>query len=225
MKTLFHASTLLLLLLAALPAVSDDQQKAQKLLNKVTAMAADASGRRAVSLAISGALSASRQELARTRHLLNLNYGDVFLVYSLAKSGSTLDEIGAQMKSGKTAWQIASERNANWKQLASDAKKLNGKIDDNLLRYFTHRKADLERDVTDGYNPLFDSVVADTRVSPDDVTEAQNRYAFLRDHAGVVTDGKLDTISEHAAQNTSRPDPIRNGGPTNPDTNTRPTPH
>jgi hypothetical protein len=40
-----------------------------------------------------------------------------------------------------------------------------------------------------------------------------------------VTDGKLDTISEHAAQNTSRPDPIRNGGPTNPDTNTRPTPH
>jgi hypothetical protein len=225
MKSLVHASSLVLLLLAALPAVSDDQQKAQKLLNKVTAMATDASGRRAVSLAISGAVSASRPELARIRHLMNLNYGDVFLVYYLARSGSTLDEIGAQMKSGKTAWQIASERNANWKQLASDAKKLNGKIDDNLLRYFTHRKADLERDVTDGYNPLFDSVVADNRVSPDDVTEAQNRYAFLRDHAGVMTDGKLDTISEHAAQNTSRPDPIRNGGPTNPDTNTRPTPH
>jgi hypothetical protein len=188
-------------------------------------MATDSSGRRAVSLALSGAVSASRPELARIRHLMNLNYGDLFLVYYLAKSGSTLDEIGAQMKSGKTVWQLASERNANWKQLASDAKKLNGKIDDNLLRYFAHRKADLERDVTDGYNPLFDSVVADNKVTPEDISEAQNRYAFLRDHAGVVTDGKLDTVSEKAAQNTSRPDPIRNGGPSNPDTNTRPSPH
>src|ERR1700694_2326067 len=110
MKSLVHAFSLVLLLLAALPAVSDDQQKAQKLLNKVTAMASDASGRRAVSLAISGAVSASRPELARIRHMMNLNYGDVFLVYYLAKSGSTLDEICGQIKRGQTVWEIPNER-------------------------------------------------------------------------------------------------------------------
>jgi hypothetical protein len=200
----------LLLLLMALPALSDDQQKAQNLLGKVTAIAMDPNGRRAVSLAISDTVAATRAELVQRRRAMNLSYGDLFLAYYLAKGGLNLDEIGSQIKSGKTVWQIAGEKGSDFKQLATNAKKLNGEVDKNLLRHFAKQKADAERNLADGYNPILDSVKADNNVSPEQITDAQNRYIFLRDHAGVAVAGNLDTVNEKAAQS-ARPDPVRNG--------------
>ena len=47
-------------LLVASPAFSDDQQKAQKEINKITAMATDFDGRRVVNLSISEMFKVSR---------------------------------------------------------------------------------------------------------------------------------------------------------------------
>jgi hypothetical protein len=194
--------------LVPLLAASDDQQKAHKILNKVTAMAIDPAGKRAVSLSISQCLSVGRGELAQRRHAMNMNYGDIFIAYELVKSAGKIDDIAAKIKAGKTVWQAADEMNADWKQIANEAKKVNGKVDTNLLEHFTKRKAEHERDLAEGYDPFLDTVAADSKVSQPDVEEAQKRYVFLRDHAGVVSDATLDTSTEKSAR-IVRPDPVR----------------
>ena len=204
---------LLLFFLVPLLAASDEQQRAHKLLNKVTAMATDPSGKRAVSLAMSECLSVGREELAQRRHAMNMNYGDLFVAYQLLKSGAKMDEIAAKLKSGETIWQAADEQHANWKQITSEGKKLSGKVDANLLRHFTNRKAEAARDQSDAYDPFRDSVKADGDVSQQEIEDAQQRYAFLRDHAGVMAGGTLDTSTEQSAR-TVRTDPVRTGGPT-----------
>lgn len=225
MNRVVCASSLLMILLAAWSAAaSDDQQKAQKTLNKITAMATDSTGRRAVSEAVSFTVSAPRQELAMRRHAMGLNYGEIFLAYELVKSGATMDEIGAQLKSGKSIWQIANERQANWKLIGSEAKKANSRIDINLLKHLSKSKADAERELADGYDPFADQTSADSQVSPQDISEAQERYSFLKAHSLVVSDARLDLANEKAVQNV-RPDPVRNGGPQAEDQNIRPGPN
>jgi hypothetical protein len=211
-----------LILIPLLPLFSsaDDQQKAQKLLNQVKAMATDPAGRRAVSLATSEMVSVSRAELVRYRRAMDIDYGDLFIAYELVKSGAKMDDIVAQRKSGKTIWQIAEARVADWKQIANEAKKLNSRLEANLLKHFTNQKNSVERDRGDGYDPFLDNVIADGNVSQKDIEEAQKRYIFLHDHAGVTSDAMLDTGTEKAAR-TVRTDPIRSGGP---DTPTRPAP-
>lgn len=199
---------------------ANEQEKVQRLLNKVTAMAMDPAGRRAVSLAVCESLFVSRSELARQRREMDMNYGELFLTYQFIKSGAKMNNIVAQRTSGKTVWQMAEAQNANWKEIASEIKKLNGRIDVNLLKHFANRKADAERDRADGYDPYLDSVKADSNVSQQDLDDAQKRYMFLRDHAGVTSDASLDTATEKAVRNV-RPDPTRSGGP---ETVTRPTP-
>jgi hypothetical protein len=198
--------------LVPLLAASDDQQKAHKILNKVTAMTVDPAGKRAVSLSISQCLAVSRGELAQRRHAMNMNYGDIFIAYELVKGGAKIDDIATRIKAGKTVWQTADEMNADWKQIANEAKKMNGKVDVNLLEHFTKRKVEHERDLAEGYDPFLDTVAADSAVSQPEVEEAQKRYVFLRDHAGVVSDASLDTSTEKSAR-IVRTDPIRTGGP------------
>jgi hypothetical protein len=211
-----------LILIPLLPLFSsaDDQQKAQKLLNQVKAMATDPAGRRAVSLATSEIVLVSRSELVRRRRAMDIDYGELFIAYELVKSGVKMDDIVAQRKSGKTIGQIAEARGADWKQIASEAKKLNSRLEANLLKHFANQKNSVERDRGDGYDPFLDNVRADGNVSQKDIEEAQKRYLFLHDHAGVTSDAKLDTVTERAAR-TVRTDPIRSGGP---DTATRPSP-
>lgn len=199
--------------LVPLLAASDDQQKAHKTLNKVTAMSADLSGKRAVSLAMSQSLSVRRAELAERRQAMNVSYGDVFVVYQLVKSGKKMDDIAARMKTGKTVWQIADEEHADWKQIASEAKKVNGKVDNNLLAHFANKKGEAELDKADGYEPSVDTVAADNGVSKQDMDEAQERYVALRDRTSFG--GNLNTSDENAARQT-RTDPNSTGGPTNP---------
>ena len=208
------ARNLLFLLFSLVPilAASDEQQKAHKLLNKVTAMAIDPAGRRAVSLAMSQELSVDRKELAQRRRALNVSYGDLFIAYELAKSGTKIDDTAAKLKIGKTVWLAADEQHADWKQVANDARKLSSRVDSDLLRYFAKEKSEVERDRVDGYDPMMDSVKADGDVSREDIEDAQDRYTFLHDHAGAVPGSTLDVSTERAARQT-RPDPIRSAGP------------
>jgi hypothetical protein len=219
-----HIMFLLLVLLLASAAVADDQQKTQKFLNKVSAMATDPTGKRAVSLAVSDTMSIPRDEIARMRHLMNINYGDTLLAYSLVQAGMKIEDVMAQLRQGKSLAQLANDRHVDWKQILSNAKKTNSKIDDNLLKHFAKRNGDPEHALNDGYNPYIDTVKADGNVSPDEIVEAQRRYQFLYDHSGAPPGGTLDSVSEKAAREV-RSDPIRNGGPANPDTNTRPGPN
>jgi hypothetical protein len=205
----------LVFVLVPLLAASDDQQKAHKTLNKMTAMSADLSGRRAVSLAVSQYLSVRRAELAERRQAMNVSYGDLFVVYELVKSGKKMDDIAASMKTGKTVWQIADEEHADWKQIASEAKKVNSKVDNTLLAHFANKKGEAELDRADGYDPSVDSVAADNDLSKQEMEEAQQRYVALRDRITSGTGKNLDTSDENAARAT-RTDPVRTGGPTGP---------
>jgi hypothetical protein len=204
------ARNILLLLFCVIPvfATADDQQRAHKILNKLTAMAIDPAGKRAVSLAISQQLSVARDELAQRRHALNLSYGDLFVAYQLTKTGMLMDDLADKIKTGKTVWQAANELPADWKRIASEAKKLSGKVDNNLLAHFASKKSDAERERTDGYDPFRDTVKADTNVSPQEIEDAQQSYAFLRDHAGSVSGSNLDAVAEQAVR-TARPDPTK----------------
>jgi hypothetical protein len=124
-----------------------------------------------------------------------------------------MDVIAAKMKTGQTVWQTADEQYADWKQIASDAKKLNGKVDTNLFGHFGSNKAETQRDQADGYDPFRDSVTADNDVSKQEIEDAQQQYVFLRDHASVASASTLDTSTEKSARMV-RTDPVRSGGPT-----------
>jgi len=63
MKRLAHIPIAFLALSIAIPAFGDDQQKAEKQLHKIVAMATDATGRRVVSIVVADTLQARRPEL------------------------------------------------------------------------------------------------------------------------------------------------------------------
>jgi hypothetical protein len=207
------ARNLLFLLFFLIPllAASDEQQKAHKLLNKVNAMATDPAGKRAVSVAVAQQLSVTRGELTRHRREMNVNYGELFVAYQLLKTGTKMDGIAAKMRTGKTVWQAAEEEHADWKQIATEAKKLNARVDNNLIGHFANKKSEIERDRADGYDPSRDSVKADGDVSKQEIEDAQERYIFIRDHADARSYSNLDTSTEKAAEG-ARTDPVRTAG-------------
>jgi len=208
MRQSFCLLALLLATALAHPAWGDDQQKAEKQVHKVTAMATDATGRRVVSATVADTLSAKRPDLVMERRTMNINYGDLFIAHELVKKGMKMDDIAAQLKSGKKMADIANEQHLDWKQLASDAKKLNSKIEDNLYKHFLNGKADADRDAAENYDPTIDGVAADNDVSKDEIADAEHTYLVWRDRAEQARGSKLDTSSEKAAQG-ARGDPVR----------------
>ena len=192
----------------AVPARADDQQKTERLLHKITAMATDGTGRRVVSITVADILEAKRTDLVMERRALNLNYGDLYLAHVLTKNGAKMNDIDAQLKAGKNMKQIAGAEHLDWKQLAADAKKLNATMENNLTRHFQNGKADAARDAAEGYDPMIDGVAADNDISKDEIAEAALTYQRLRDRAGTPKDSKLDTSSENAAYD-MRGDPVR----------------
>jgi hypothetical protein len=208
MKRLSYLPITLLALTVTIAAFGDDQQKADKQLHKITALATDATGRRVVSVTVADTLAAKRPDLVLERRTMNMNYGDLFIAHVLVKSGTKMDDIAAQLKAGKKMGQIASEQHADWKQIAADAKKLNAKVEDNLYNHFLNGKPLTERDAAEGYDPMIDGVAADNDVSKDEIAEAEHTYLLWRDRADQKKGSNLDTSSEKAAKD-SRGDPIR----------------
>jgi hypothetical protein len=208
MKGLTHLCVTLLALTIAIPAYGDDQQKAERQIHKVAAMATDATGRRVVSITVADTLAAKRSDLVLERRALNLNYGDLFLAHMLVKSGARMQDIDAQLKSGKNIAQIANAQRADWKQLAAEAKKLNATMEDNLYKHFLSGKADAARDAADGYDPMIDGVAADNDVLKDAIADAEHTYQVWKDRAAKAKDSKLDSATEKAAQGV-RGDPVK----------------
>jgi hypothetical protein len=189
---------------AAVPAFAEDQQKAEKQLKRLTAMATDVTGRRIVSKSMADLFAVPRMQLVQERRSMNLNYGDIFIAHALLRDGVSMGDIAAKLKSGQTMSQIADEQKGSWKAIASDSKKLNARIEDNIYRHFLNAKnelADKERDAADNYIAEMDGVRADSNVTAEEIAEAQEKYIFWRDLAGELQrkDGKLKTADEQAA--------------------------
>ena len=200
MKPCSAFSISILALAISIPAFGDDQQKAEKLLHKVTAMATDGTGRRIVSMTVADSLSIKRPDLVLERRTMALNYGDLFLAHALVKNGAKMDDIATQVKAKKNMADIANEQHADWKQIAADAKKLNSKVEDNLSKHFVSGKADLERDQAEKYDPTFDGISADNDVSKDEITDAENTYLILQGRAAKAPGATLDTVTEKSAR-------------------------
>jgi len=203
----------LLLVLLTLPllASADDQKKAEKQTNKISAMAADLTGRRVVNFSMAQHFNVKRSDLVRERRENNLNYGDLFIVQSLVAGGAKLTDIADQLTARKPLTDIANQSHADWKQIAEDAKKLNKEIEDNLYDFFLNDRAVKNTDPSYVYDPTYDGVRADLEVSKEDLADAQDRYVFWRDRATSKRDGTLNHTKEQAARQTV--DPVRKGGP------------
>jgi hypothetical protein len=206
-KQLSLLSIALVALTLTVPAFSDDQQKAEKQLHKITALATDATGRRVVSITVADTLGAKRPALVMERRATNLNYGDLFVAHFLLKNGAKMEDIAAQLKAKKNIGQIANEQHADWKQIAAEAKKLDSKVEDNLYKHFVSSKADFDRDQAEKYDPTFDGVSADNDVSKNDIAEAEHTYQTWHDRAEQNSGGTLNISNENAARG-MRGDPI-----------------
>jgi ribosome-binding protein aMBF1 (putative translation factor) len=194
------------LLVVALSTIgfADNKQKAEKHIRKIAAMATDKTGRRIVSVSMADSFKVSRPSMVEQRRLLGLDYGSFFLAHELQDKGLTQSDLAAQLKSGTSVWQIGEQRHADWGQIAADAKKLNAQIDDGIYRHFLNKKnteADRQRDLDDKYDPVRDAVRTDFDVTPKEIVDAQARYIFWRDQAGLVPGGgRMSTRDELTAE-------------------------
>lgn len=210
-------STCLAIVLALLTVPSvfgDDQQKAEKQIKRISAMAADATGHRLVSATIADMLQIKRPELVQQRLKMNLSYGSLFLAHQLAANGADMTEIAKQLQGGKTIVQVANDQNAKWKQIFTAAKKLNGKIEEHVYSHFIDDKPDKARDEADHYDPFADVVQADNDVSVDDLDAARDVYVRWRDLADQRAGrqgSRLGTADEQVARQGH--DPIKTGAP------------
>lgn len=184
-----------LLALVALPAFAEDQQKAVKQLNRITALAADVNGRRVVSMSLADILQIKRADLVHERRVMGVNYGGVFLVHQLVAAGVALPDITSRLRSGKDLLDVAEEFHADWKQILNEAKKVNGKIEKNLYEYFVDSKQAKNRETDENYNVFVDIAKGDAVVSEADLDSARDVYMRLR---GIA--------AQRAGQNGSRLD-------------------
>ena len=214
--------SLLLSVTISTVASSDDRQKAEKQVRKITAMATDRIGRRMVSMSIADTLKIPRPDLVEERCKIGLDYGSFFIAHELVAIGVKMTDIVSALSSGKTIWQIGDEQHANWNQIAADAKKQNSKIEDYIYRHFLNKKndeADQERDRAEKYDIARDAVRTDFNVTPQEMVEAQARYIFWRDEAGKAqgSGGHMTAGDVMAARmDHARAQHNRNGGVTAP---------
>jgi len=166
-----------------------DQQKAEKQLRMITAMSRDDTARAIISRSFSDVFKIERSQLVMERKAMGLNYGAFFVAREMVLSGSTLPDIAAQLRLHKTMPEIANASSSDWKGIASDAKKMNSRISDNIYKHFLHPEPDKARDALDKYDPAVDVVRADAEASMDDILKARDEYMFWRNLAAPKSDG------------------------------------
>lgn len=174
----------------------NDQQKADKQCRRITATTADPMARTIVSQSMADSLKVERVQLVRERHAMNLNYGSLFIAHQLAAAGSPMIEIANQLQSGKNMAEIAAAHHADWHAIADAAKRLNGKIEDDVYKHFLHAEADKPLVLADKYNPDLDVVKADSDVTPEEIAQARQIYVFWRDRAAPNKNANLDSAAQ-----------------------------
>ena len=210
-RSLFLCATALTL---AVTALADDREKATKEIKKITSISVDSNMRAIVNRTMADTLKAKRLDLVKERQDMNLNYGDLFLAQQLAATGVKMEDIAAQLKAGKTIFDVANANHANWKEINSEAKKLNKKIDDNIEKSFTDAKKQAALNMADDYDAKADKVPADSNISKDEYADAQSRYQHLHDQAGSqLPTGDANTMNQGAGINAAgAPSPVAAAG-------------
>jgi hypothetical protein len=168
----------------AVTALADDQEKATTEIKRITSISVDANMRSIVNRTMADMLKVNRLDLVKQRQELNLNYGALFLAHQLTAGGAKMEDIAAQLKAGQKISDIANASHANWRQISSEAKKLNKKIDESIEKYFTDTKKQTALNQAD-YDAKADKVPADSDISKDEYADAQNRYQHLHDQANA----------------------------------------
>jgi len=181
---------------------ADDQQKAEKELKKVTAMACDVSARAIVSRTMADMLELKRDQLVRERRAMNLNYGLLFLAHELNAKGMAMLPIALQLQQHKTLLEIANDQRVDWRLVLGRAKKLNDKIEDNIYKHFLNPKAGTDRDALEKYDAKMDWVKLDSDATQQDIVDAQEIFVHWRDRASYIggKGNKLTASQELASQ-------------------------
>jgi hypothetical protein len=203
MQLLVHSLAVALSLGVSLAAFGEDHQMAEKQARRITAMTADATGRRMVSMSMADHFKVLRSDLVEERRNTGIDYGSLFVVHELIANGASMVKITSAFKSGKNIWQLGDGQHANWKQIGVDAKKMNTEIDVYIYHHFLgekHAKADDARDLADHYDVMRDGVKSDSDVSQQEIAEAQDRYVLWRDQARRGSDQPLGLSQELAAR-------------------------
>jgi hypothetical protein len=196
----------------AVTAFADDQEKATTEIKRITSISVDANMRTIVNRTMADMLKVSRLDLVKQRQEMNLNYGALFLVRELTATGAKMEDIAAQLKAGKKIFDIANDDHANWKEINSEARKLNKKIDENVESYFRDSRKLAAIDRSDQYNPQADKVSADTEMSKNEYADAQKRYQHLHDLAfAQLPTG--DANVRNSGQGSGAPVPAISGPP------------
>jgi hypothetical protein len=186
---------LAIFLITAVAAFADDQQKAEKQMRMMTAMSRDDTARSIISRTFADAFKMARPQMVAERTTVGLNYGSLFLAHELVSSGSSMQQIAAELRTRKTMIEVAKSSGADWKRIAADAKKMNSRISDNIYKHFLHAGPDKQRDLLDRYNPAIDRVRADADVAPEELVKAQTEYIFWRNLAAPKSVGEADSSS------------------------------
>lgn len=197
--------------LAALLAIvgcawASDQEKAEKQIRMMTAMSRDETARSIISRTFADVFKMQRPQMVAERKNLGLNYGNLFLAHELVFSGTRMEQIAQQLRARKSMLDITNASNADWKRIASDAKKMNNRITDSVYKHFLHSKPDEERDKFEHYNPSVDLVRADAEATPDEILKAQSDFVFWRNQAVPIAGGQVDPSSSVAHTYTTQRD-------------------
>jgi hypothetical protein len=218
-----------LALLAPVPVLANDQQKAQKELNNITAMARDFTGRTIVNLTMSKTFNVPRTTLVQERSETGANYGSLFLAHELAKAGTPWADLATDLKAGKKITEVASEHHVDWKAIAESAKRFNGTVDHNLYNYFIAAKSAPAKTTAapspDQYDVHHDGVKADADDASDkEIADAQNRFVAMKDSAAKAKgDNKTQGLADERigySDHTQGPGAVGTGAGGSANTNT-----
>jgi hypothetical protein len=210
MRSAVRWIAIILMLAAAVPAFSDDQKNAEKQIAKIKAMAWDQTARDAVNKSVADTFKVDRNQLIQARRLMNIDYGSMFLLQEISANGVSMDDLAEEVKSGKTAVQIANERKVDWKKIQSDAKKMNALIEKNLFDQLGKPNATKASEAAAHYDPATDGLAVDNDVPKDQIAEAGDTFRRI---SGLVGDAKKANRIDDAGALTAGRDQIREGAP------------
>jgi len=176
---------------------ANDQEKAEKRLNQISAMAADPAARAIINRTVADVVSARRIELQRQRQAMNLTYGELFIAHQLNAIGMPMLDVALQLQNGETVIQLANARHLNWRLIADGAKKLENRIEDNIYRHYQHPNAD-KPSPDEKYDPGTDVVPADAKFSSEELSSAREVFVFWRNRAAAPRGKSLDSSTQTA---------------------------
>ncbi len=167
-KSLFQGLVSVLLLAPMLWAAkadkaSKDAKKLDKELKRVTLIATDVDGRRAVNRVMAKQLGVSGKQLIDARRETGFVYGQLFGAHEMARvAGLTFNQVAEQVKQQHSWLDIGEPHQVDLKEILTSAKKLNKEIDKELDRVASgFQEKGKTKQPADTYNPSEDSVAAD----------------------------------------------------------------